>query len=83
MSLPSLAVCVRAVCWLPTYSICTLMLLYIYIWHRTMANCKVEVVRVAYLRDAKLVGNPTKLHLDTVVTDLEYADDMALVVELT
>ena len=33
---------------------------------------------VTYLHNAKLVGNRRKLQLETLVTDLEYADDMAL-----
>ena len=37
--------------------------------------------RVAYLHDAKLVNNRRKLQLETVVSDLDYADDMALVAE--
>ncbi len=35
-------------------------------------------IRVAYLLDADLVGNRRVLKLETLVTDLEYADDMAL-----
>ena len=35
-------------------------------------------VGIAYLHNAKLVGNRRKLQLETLVTDLEYADDMAL-----
>ena len=38
-------------------------------------------VRVAYLHDGKLVGNHRKLHLEPVVSDLEYAEDRALVDE--
>ena len=38
-------------------------------------------IGVAYLHDAKLVGNRRKLQLETLVTDLEYADDMALLVD--
>ena len=33
---------------------------------------------MAYLRDADLLGNRWNLILETLVTDLEYADDMAL-----
>ena len=36
---------------------------------------------MAYLYDTKLVGNRKKLQLETVITDLEYADDMALVAD--
>ena len=35
-------------------------------------------VSMAYLHDAKLMGNRKKLQLETIITDLEYADDMAL-----
>ena len=35
-------------------------------------------IRVAYLLDADLVGNRRILKLETLVTDLEYADNMAL-----
>ena len=35
-------------------------------------------IRVAYLLDADLVGNRRIPKLETLVTDLEYADDMAL-----
>ena len=35
-------------------------------------------IAVAYLHNAELVGNRQKLQLETLVTDLEYADDMAL-----
>lgn len=37
------------------------------------------VVRLAYIHDGRLVGNRRKLSRDFVVSDLEYADDMALV----
>ena len=35
-------------------------------------------IRLAYLLDADLVGNRRVPKLETLVTDLEYADDMAL-----
>ena len=38
-------------------------------------------VRVAYLQGAKLVGNRRKLQHEAIISDLEYADDMALVTE--
>ena len=38
-------------------------------------------IGAAYLHDAKLVGNRRKLQLETLVTDLEYADDMALLAD--
>ena len=38
-------------------------------------------VGVAYCHDAKLVGNHMILQLETLVTDLEYADDMALLAD--
>ena len=38
-----------------------------------------RAVSMAYLHDAKFVGNRKKLQLETIITDLEYADDMALV----
>ena len=36
-------------------------------------------VEMVYLPDAKLVGDRRKLNQDVLVTDLEYADDLALV----
>ena len=44
-------------------------------------NSQGRGVRVVYLHDAKLVGNRRKLQLETLVTDLEYADDMALIAD--
>ena len=38
-------------------------------------------VRVAYLQGAKLVGNRRKLQHEAIISDLEYAVDMALVTE--
>ena len=38
-------------------------------------------VKVAYLHNADLVGNRKILRLETLVTDLEYADDMALLAD--
>ena len=38
-------------------------------------------IKVAYLLDADLVGNRRSLKLETLVTDLEYADNMALLVD--
>ena len=38
-------------------------------------------VRMAYLHDAELVGDRKILKLDTLITDLEYADDMALLAD--
>ena len=38
-------------------------------------------VGVAYLHDAKLVGNHRTLQFETLITDLEYADDMALLAD--
>ena len=38
-------------------------------------------VEVAYLHNADLVGNRKTLQLETLVTDLEYADDMALLAD--
>ena len=35
-------------------------------------------IKVAYLLDADLMGNRWRLQLETLVTDLEYTDDMAL-----
>ena len=35
-------------------------------------------IQVAYLLDGELVGNRKALRLETLITDLEYADDMAL-----
>ena len=38
-------------------------------------------IKVAYLHDADLVGNRKILKLESLVTDLEYADDMALLAD--
>ena len=35
-------------------------------------------VRVVFHPDAKLIGDRKKMTLETLVSDLEYADDMAL-----
>ena len=40
-----------------------------------------RVIKVAYLLDADLMGNIRSLKLETLVTDLEYADDMALLAD--
>ena len=45
--------------------------------HRVQNNGVV----IACLHNAKLVGNRRKLRLETLVTDLEYADDMALLAD--
>ena len=34
-----------------------------------------------YLQNAKLIGNRRKLQLETVVTDMEYTDNMALLAD--
>ena len=47
--------------------------------HRVQNNGVV----IACLHNAKLVGNRRKLRLETLVTDLEYADDMALLMLTT
>ena len=51
------------------------------IWHLDDHHSQGRGVRVVYLHDAKLVGNRRKLQLETLVTDLEYADDMALIAD--
>ena len=38
-------------------------------------------VLIAFLHNAKLVGNHRKLQLKTLVTDLKYADDIALLAD--
>ena len=38
-------------------------------------------IKVAYLLDTDLVGNRQNLKFETLVTDLEYADDMALLAD--
>ena len=38
-------------------------------------------LKIAYLLDADHVGNRWNLKLETLVTDLDYADDMALLVD--
>ena len=45
--------------------------------HRVQNKC----VEIAYLHDANFVGNRRKLQLETLVTDLEYGDDMALLAD--
>ena len=42
-------------------------------------RCQGRVVHIVYHPDAKLVGDRRKLTMETLVTDLEYAEDMALV----
>ena len=42
------------------------------------SNVKVEVEQLAYLHNAHLVEKRKILKLESLVTDLEYADDMAL-----
>ena len=37
--------------------------------------------KVAYLHDANLLGNRKTLKLQTLLTDLEYGDDMALLAD--
>ena len=39
------------------------------------------IIGVAYLHNANLVGNRKTLQLETLVTNLEYADDMALLAD--
>ena len=38
-------------------------------------------IKVAYVLDAYIVGNRRSLKLETLLTDLEYADDMALLAD--
>ena len=38
-------------------------------------------IKVAYLHNADLMGNRKTLKFETLVTDLEYADDMALLAD--
>ena len=38
-------------------------------------------VRVIYIHNANLIGNRWKLHLEFIITDLKYADNMALVAD--
>ena len=40
-------------------------------------------IEVGYLHNANIVDNRKTLKLETLVTDLEYADDMALLADLT
>ena len=35
----------------------------------------------AFLHNAKLGGDQKKLHLETIITDLDYNDDIALVAD--
>ena len=74
---------VRVVFWHQHFSTCTLTWSYVCHWtaigqpsdsHR-MQN---KGVGVSYLHDTKLVGNHRTLQFETLITDLEYADDMAL-----
>ena len=79
LSLPSLVVSVKAVL------ASTLFNLYFDVAIRiALKDGQLQVigVKVAYLHDAKLVGNCRKLHLEIVVSNLKYAHDMALIAEL-
>ena len=38
-------------------------------------------IQVAYLLDAELVGNRKAFGLESMITELEYADDMALLTD--
>ena len=75
MSVPLQVVSVRAVYWLNLY-------FYVVIG---MALEKGEPkgggVKVAYLHGAKLVDNCRKLQHEAIISDLEYADELALVAE--
>ena len=73
-------VSVRAVCLLPPSSTSNFVIAI----HMALEDHRLQGrgVRVAYLHNAKLVGNRRKLHLESIITDLEYADDMALVADL-
>ena len=79
-ALPSPAVSGRVVCLLPPSSTSTLM--WPFVWPWKTIRCRVEVrACMAYLHDAKLVCNRKRLQLETIITDLEYTDDMALVAD--
>ena len=78
MSLLSQLVSVRAVYWLPHSLIYNLM------WQMyglENGQLKGRGVGVAYLHGAKLMGNCRKLQHKAIISDLEYADDKALVAE--
>ena len=38
-------------------------------------------MRVIYIHNANLIGNRRKPHLEFIITDLEYADNMVLVAD--
>ena len=70
----------KAVCWHPHFST----------YFDTAIHMALDVhrqeergIKVAYLLDADLVGNRQNLKFETLVTDLEYADDMALLATTT
>ena len=65
--------CARGVFWHLHFLICIMMLSFICRW--TVQN---KGAGIAYPHNVKLVGNCRKLQLETLVTTLEYADDMAL-----
>ena len=79
MSLPPQVMSVKAVYWPPTLfnldfdmAICMAL---------ENGQLKGRGVRVAYLHGAKLVDNRRKLQHEAIISDLEYADAMALVAE--
>ena len=72
--------CTKGVFWHQHFLICILMLSSICRW--TVTKCRTKVLELPILiHNAKLVGNRRKLQLETLVTDLEYADDMVLLAD--
>ena len=73
-------VSVRIVCWHPPCS--TSISMYVAI-RMALEDHRLQGwgVRVAYLHNAKLVGNRSKLQLESIITDLTYADGLYLVAD--
>ena len=67
---------IRSVCWHPLSS--TFILMLPYAWSCRSTVNRGRGTRVAYLHDADLVRNRRVLNLEILVTDLEFADNMAL-----
>ena len=73
---PLPVVSVRVVCWRQPCSTSILMQPFTFPW--TTTCMPLVVSRQCYLLDGELVGNRKALRLETLITDLEYVDDMAL-----
>ena len=66
----------RGVCWLLLFSTCFSMLSLE--WPLMITLKKKGGVRIVFHPDAKLIGDRRKMTFETLVSDLEYVADMAL-----